>query len=205
MDTIVWILIFITAFNFLLKQTFWRWKATSVASILLALFIVLTWGYAIEQSKTQIADWLANQALMLDTSVVLTVEVSLQMAFCLLSVHVTNMFPVRKRMRFAYRLLYWFPGVAFQTVAWGFAIAVLLLIPLGRWGLRQLLPETDLRLELLFLTNALVAILGIVATVNGQTAVKGVATVDWLALAGCIGIFIVGGILGLLRQQLRKR
>ena len=68
MDTIVWILIFITAFNFLLKQTFWRWKATSVASILLALFIVLTWGYAIEQSKTQIADWLANQALMLDIS-----------------------------------------------------------------------------------------------------------------------------------------
>ena len=31
----------------------------------------------------------------------------------------------------------------------------------------------DLRLELFFLTNALVAILGIVATVNGRTAVEG--------------------------------
>ncbi len=225
MDTIVWILILITAFNFLLKQTFWGWTATSVAAIIMSLFVVLTWEYAIEQSKTQIADWLANQSLMLNTSVVLTVEVSLQMAFCLLSVHVANISQVKRRMRFAQRLLYWFPGVlffpvlffgltqlifalpgvAFRTVAWGFAIAVLLLIPLGRWGLRWLLPETDLRLELFFLTNALVAVLGIVATVNGRTAVEGRATVDWLALAGCIGIFVVGGILGLLRYRLRKR
>lgn len=225
MDTVVWILIFVTAFNFLLKQTFWRWTATSVAAIILALFIVLTWSYAIEQSKTQIADWLANQSLMLDTSVILTVEVALQMAFCLLSVHVANMSPVKKRMRFAYRLLYWFPGVlffpvlffgltqlifalpgvAFRTVAWGFALTVLLLVPLGRCGLRWFLPEADLRLELLFLTNALVAVLGIVATVNGRTAVEGIASVDWLALAGCIGIFVIGGVLGLLRQHLRKR
>lgn len=225
MDTIVWILILLTAFNFLLKQTFWRWTATVVAAILMALFVVLTWKYAIEQSKTQIADWLADQALMLNTSVILTVEVSLQMAFCLLSVHVANMSPVKKRMRLAHLLLYWFPGVlifpvlffgltqlifsmpgvSFQTVAWGFAVAVLLLVPLGRWGIRWLLPENDLRLELLFLTNALVAILDIVATVNGQTAVEGVATVDWLALAGCIGIFVVGGALGLIREQLKKR
>ena len=225
MDTIVWILIFITAFNFLLKQTFWRWTATWIAAGILALFVILTWKYAIEQSKTQIADWLGNQALMLDTSVVLTVEVSLQMAFCLLTVHVANMSPVKRRMRFAQMLLYWFPGVlvfpvlffgltqliftmpgvAFQTVAWCFATAVFVLIPLGRRGLRLLLPETDLRLELLFLTNALVAVLGIVATVNGRTAVDGVATVDWWALAGCVGIFIAGGVLGLLRQQLRKR
>lgn len=53
--------------------------------------------YAIQQSKTQIADWLADAQLMLDTSVVLTVEVALQMAFCMLAVHVLTTGPVKKR------------------------------------------------------------------------------------------------------------
>ena len=52
--------------------------------------------YAIQQSKTQIADWLADVQLMLDTSVVLTVEVALQMAFCMLAVHVLTTGPVKE-------------------------------------------------------------------------------------------------------------
>ena len=72
MDTIVWILILLTAFNFLLKQTFWKPVATLVATGIAAVFVLLVWPYAIEQSKTQIADWLSDNQLMLDTSVILT-------------------------------------------------------------------------------------------------------------------------------------
>lgn len=225
MDTIVWILILLTAFNFLLKQTFWKLTASGIAAVIAAAFVLLTWPYAIEQSKTQIADWLHRPELMLNTAVVLTVEVALQMAFCLLSVHVANVHPVKKRMMLAYRVLYWFagvlvfpvlffgltqlifalPGISFRAVACGFAGVVLVAIPLGRWFIRWLLPEPELRLELLFLTNALVAILGIVATVNGRTAVEGSATVNWLAFAGCIGIFITGGLIGLLVREVRNR
>ena len=111
MDTIVWILILLTAFNFLLKQTFWKPVAVGAAAGIAAIFVILMWPYAIEQSKTQIADWLSDNQLMLDTSVVLTLEIVLQMAFCLLAVHVANYSPVKKRMMLAYRLLYWFPGV----------------------------------------------------------------------------------------------
>lgn len=225
MDTIVWTLILLTAFNFLLKQTFWQWTAVGVAAVIAAAFVLLTWPYAIEQSKTQIADWLHRPELMLNTAVVLTVEVALQMAFCLLAVHVANVHPVSRRMMLAYRVLYWFagvlvfpvlffgltqlifalPGISFRTVAWVFAGVVLLAVPLGRWFLRWLLPETELRLELLFLTNALVAILGIVATVNGRTAVEGVASVNWAAFGGCVGIFIVGGLIGMLVREVRNR
>ena len=225
MDTIVWILILLTAFNFLLKQTFWKLTAAGIVAVVASVFVLLTWPCAIEQSKTQIADWLASQELMLDTAVILTVEVALQMAFCLLSVHVANVFPVKRRMSFAYRVLYWFPGIlilpvlffaltqlifampgiSFRLVAWGFAGIVLLFIPLGRWLLKWLVPEPELRLELFFLTNALVAVLGIVATVNGRTAVEGVATVDWVALGGCISIFVFGGVLGLIIRTFRKK
>ena len=81
MDTIVWILILLTAFNSLLKQSFWTPVATWIAAGVAGVFVLLVWPYAIEQSKTQIADWLADSRLMLDTSVVLTVELTLQMAF----------------------------------------------------------------------------------------------------------------------------
>ena len=111
MHTIVLILILLTAFNFLLKQTFWKPVAVGAATGIATIFVILLWPYAIEQSKTQIADWLSDNQLMLDTSVVLTLEIVVQMAFCLLAVHVANYSPVKNRMMVAYRLLYWFPGV----------------------------------------------------------------------------------------------
>ena len=64
MDTIVLILILLTAFNFLLKQTFWKPVAVGAAAGIATIFVILLWPYAIEQSKTQIADWLSDNQLM---------------------------------------------------------------------------------------------------------------------------------------------
>ena len=83
-------------------------------------------------------------------------------------------------------------GTPFAQVAWTLAAVVLAAIPLGTWGLRQLLPEKDIRLELLFLSNALIAILGIIATVNGQTAVAGTGQVDGKALGGLLLLLLTG-------------
>ena len=225
MDTIVLILILLTAFNFLLKQTFWKPIAVGVTAAIAAVFVILVWPYAIEQSKTQIADWLSDNQLMLDTSVVLTLEIVLQMAFCLLAVHVANFSPVKRRMMWAYCVLYWFPGVwifpvlffgltqaifsfpgvSFKLIAWLFGLFIFVVIPVGRWLVRWLLPEEELRLELFFLTNALVAILGIIATVNGRTAVDGVSDVDWSALTGCIILFLVGAIVGWIVYVIKRK
>ena len=225
MDTIVLILILLTAFNFLLKQTFWKPIAVGVTAAIAAVFVILVWPYAIEQSKTQIADWLSDNQLMLDTSVVLNLEIVLQMAFCLLAVHVANFSPVKRRMMWAYCVLYWFPGVlifpvlffgltqaifsfpgvSFKLIAWLFGLFIFVVIPVGRWLVRWLLPEEELRLELFFLTNALVAILGIIATVNGRTAVDGVSDVDWSALTGCIILFLVGAIVGWIVYVIKRK
>lgn len=188
MNILVLVLMLLTAFNFLLKQTFWKTVAVGSITAICALFAGLMWPYAIEQSKAQIAAWLSNQPLMLDTSVVLTVEVSIQIAYALLAVHVAYDYPVKRRMMIMYRFLRWFPGIlifpvlfsglvylifafpgaSFQTVAWSYAAFILIAIPTGRYLLLHLLPEKELRLELFFLTNVLVAILGIITTVNGR-------------------------------------
>lgn len=226
MDTVVLVLMLLIAFNFLLKQTFWKTVAVGIIATVAALFAGLMWPYAIEQSKTQIADWLGNTALMLDTSVLLTIEVSLQMAYAMLAVHVASAYPGKT----AYTahlplpemvslgllifpvlfsglvyLIFAFPGTPFTTVAWMYAACVLIAIPVGRWLLLYLLPEKELRLELFFLTNALVAILGIVATVNGRTSVAGVSEVNWGALAGVGGITIIGSAIGLVWRRVKKR
>lgn len=222
METVVVVLMILVCFNFMLKQTYRKQWSVATIAVVCALFVGLVRPYAIEQSKTQIADWLANPALMLDTSVILSLEVVLQMAFCMLAAHVLTTGPIKKRTLWAYRALRWFPGilifpvlfsglvylifsfpgVSFSLIAWSMAGGVLVLIPAGTLFLRWLLPEKELRLELLFLTNALTAILGIIATVNGRTAVAGISEVDWSALGGLIGLLILGGLIGLI---IRKR
>ena len=92
--------------------------------------------------------------------------------------------------------IFTFPGMSFRLLAWLFAAFVLVAVPLGRWLIKRLLPEPELRLELFFLTNALAAVLGIIATVNGQTAVAGTTTVDWVALGGCVALFVAGALAG---------
>ena len=176
MDTVVLVLMLLTAFNFLLKQTFWKLIAVGIIAAICAVFAGLMWPYAIEQSKTQIANWLSNQPLMLDTSVLLSVEVCIQMAYAMLAIHVANDYPAKPRMILMYRFLRWFPGLlifpvlfsglvylifafpgtSFQTIAWSYAAFILAAIPCGRFILLYLLPEKELRLELFFLTNALV-------------------------------------------------
>lgn len=225
MDTVVLVLMALTAFNFLLKQTFWKSIAVGSIAVTCALFSGLMWPYAIEQSKSQIAQWLGNTALMLDTSVVLTIEVSLQMAYAMLAVHVANAYPVKRRTLLTYRYLRWFPGLLifpvlfsglvylvfafpgtpFTTVAGSYAAFILIAIPVGRRLLLYLLPEKELRLELFFLANILIAILGIVATVNGRTSVAGVSEVNLEALAGIFILALAGTILGLGWWKIKRK
>lgn len=223
MKTVVLVLMILVCFNFMLKQTYRKWWSVVVIAVVCALFVGLMWPWAIEQSKTQIADWLANPALMLDTSVVLSIEVALQMSFCMLAVHIQTTGPIKRRTLWTYKFLRWFPGIlifpvlfsglvalifsfpgaSFSLIAWGMAAAVLVLIPVGSWLLRWLLPEKELRLELLFLCNALIAILGIIATVNGRTAMTHDTEVDWGALGGLVGIVVVGALLGMLIRKIK--
>ena len=71
--------------------------------------------------------------------------------------------------------------------------------------LKRLLPEREIRLELLFLANALIALLGIIATVNGRTAVAGATAVDWPALGGVMSFVAAGLLLGVAVSRIRQK
>lgn len=225
METVVLVMMVVVCFNYLLKQTWRKPFYVAFSAVVCALFVGLAWPWAIEQSKNQIADWLADSALMLDLAVLLTLEVALQMTFCVVAAHIHTAGRVKPSFVWIYLLLRWFPGLlvfpvlfsllvaaifalpgtSFPLVAWSLAAIVAVVIPLGRWALKRFLPEKEIRLELLFLANALIALLGIIATVNGHTAVVGVTSVDWPALGGVTAFVTAGLLLGVAVFRIKQK
>ena len=225
METVVLVMMIVVCFNYLLKQTWRKPFFVALSAVVCALLVGLAWPWAIEQSKNRIAGWLADSALMLDLAVLLTLEVALQMTFCIVAAHIHTAGRVKPSVVWIYRLLRWFPGllvfpvlfsllvaaifalpgISFPLTAWSLAATVAVAIPLGRWALKHLLPEKEIRLELLFLANALIAILGIIATVNGRTAVAGITSVDWPSLGGVMAFVAAGLLLGMAAFRIKQK
>ncbi len=223
METVVKLAMVLVSLSFVLKLTGYKLRQLLLMALLCALFVGFSWQFAAEQSKTAIASWLSDRELMQDIAVLMTLDVALQMAYCLMAVNLMNSGPLKRRTILVYKLLrlfpgimvflvlfsllvscvFAFPGVSFSLISWCMAAAVLVLLPLAVLGVRKLLPEKEIRLELLFLSNALTAALGVIATVNGTTASESVDSVDYPATIAVIGIVLLGAALGFLLYRLK--
>lgn len=221
MEAVVLVILLLGTLVFALKlslrtpRRWWAWAAV------LALATGLAAPVASHQSKTQIADFLQSPALMADAAVLLTLEVALVVAYCWLAVSPA---PAKRTGRWVRRLLEFFPGsvvflalfsllvwlmftltgTSFSLIAWLLAAAVLAVIPALAGLLRRLLPDPSLRLELLFMTALLMGMLGVVATVNGRTAVAASAAVEWLPLLAVVLLVLLGLAAGLLIRKFRN-
>ncbi|MCM1290537.1 MAG: hypothetical protein NC201_06320 [Prevotella sp.] len=218
MEIVAIIIMILVGFSFMLKLTYLPTYGRVVICVVCALFVGMNWNTATEQSKTQIADWLQNPELMLDVAILLTIDVCLQITFCIMESgyifgenlpkaaslirKITLWIPGILLFIALYALLvevvFLFPGADFKLIAWTLAFAFFAVGTISpgiiKWGL----PEKDLRLEIIFMINAMIALLGIVATVNGRTAVTGTNTVEWQPLLSVIILLMVGSFAGLL-------
>ena len=83
MEAVVVVLMIVAVVNFWLKLTFVKpWQVWAFAA-LAAGFVYAMQPLAIMQSKTQLIDALRNHALMQDIALIISLEVVLEMAFCL--------------------------------------------------------------------------------------------------------------------------
>lgn len=209
------------SFSFVLKLTFHRPLGAAILALVAAASVILTYDEAASQSKTQIADWLQNPELMLDTSVWLTIDVAFQLCFCsLYAIKLCG--PLSGKEKTALQICLWFPGLLifpvlfasltqlifsmpgtdFAVIGWALALTILVVLPLLACLFKWLLPESGIRLELLFMVNLLIAALGIVATVNGRTAAVGTNSVEWHALTAVFGLLALGCIAGYFLNRL---
>lgn len=212
--------------GFLIKLAFARPAVIVAVGVVCALFVGLAWPWAVDRSRAQIAYWLSRSDLMRDTSVLLCLDVAVSMAYCILAASLRSGAKVKKSTLVGCRLLrlypgltvfvvlffvllaaiFNFPGCDFPTVAWTLAAVVGVAVPALAFGVRWLVPEKELRLEIMFLLNMFIAMLAVIATVNGTTAVTGVESVEWVPLAGVLSIVAAGALCGYLviRRKMNK-
>lgn len=212
MRTVIIVIMVLICMNYILKLSYRGFYMVLLSSAVSALFVGLTWPFAIEQSASQISHWLSDTALMLNIAVILTLNVVVQVAFCFLYAKIHTSSRVKRSIAKIYNFLLWMPdllifpvlfyilvtvifslpGASFSLVAWILAAMVFAAIPIATSIIRRILPEDSIRLEMLFLSNLLIAILGTIASVNGRTAVEKAGYLDYTALAGVCTLAFIG-------------
>ncbi len=222
MEYIIAVLILFILLNILLKLSFWRWWQVALFSALLGLFVLVVTPYAAEQSKAEITAWLSTPAIMQNVAVLITLETVIFVGFAFMRLRQAlgtkvkkylmlplNIYPGLLLLPVLYfvlaQLFYALPGVSFNTISYGLAIAVFILFPLLSWGFTKLLPEEDLRLEILFIVNLIVCMIGLITTVNGETAYAPVEQAfNIKAILFAVALFLVLFIIGFLWNKYKK-
>lgn len=184
MEVIIQILILFIIVNTALKLSFWKWWESLIFAAIAAVFILLAQQYAIGQSKLQLQYYLNDKQTLQNMAVLITAESAISFAFCVASLR--NMFG-KKKKRWV-KVLYWYPslllfpvlyylltqtifslpGSSFSTISYFFAGILFVVFPALSYGLKRLIPEDELRLEVYFLVSLFVAILGLLTTVDGN-------------------------------------
>jgi hypothetical protein len=211
MQQVLYVIMFFIVLGFAVKLSFRRPWVIALTGMMLGIFILAVGSYAPHQSKTQLADLLNSQSLMLDISVWISIESLLGIAFCFTMMHAIS----GKPWKYGYLIQAWpgllilpiafylltqtmfvFPGTDFTIITRIIAITATAGIIGLTFLIKWLIPEKSIRLEILFISWIFILILGIVSTVNGRPHIQGTHETDlpaMLTLAGIIIIFFLAG------------
>ena len=220
MELIIDVLILFVVLSCAVKVSMWHWWWQVVLG-------VTTWlmtGWAVEQSKTQIADLMTNETALQTLAIMVTLDAAVVLVYCLRRLNEDKHSGVWSRLWDAllepYPVVLIVPslfylltqaifaatGVSFATTGLLFAAAVAILLPLLAQGIKRLLPEQDLRIEVLLLLVVFVCVIGLLITQHGRIiyAAKAQQT-DWLQLAGVLALMLAVTAAGVLLHKWKWR
>ena len=213
MEYIILILIIFIFINTILKLSYWKWWQRVIFGIACGAFVLLAYPYATTQSKTQLLDYLNNTQIMQDMAVLVTLESVIYITFCFSAMRQLYGRSIKRWVKPLYwypgilvfpalfyvltQMMFSLPGVDFSLIAYALAGGIFILFPLLGAGIKWLLPEKELRLEVQFLVCLFVTIVGLISTENGHTVYTAVnEPLDMKVLLPAIGIFILFFIIG---------
>nr|MDE6264336.1 hypothetical protein [Paramuribaculum sp.] len=102
-------------------------------------------------------------------------------------------------------LIFEFAGTDFFTVSYSLGAVIFIGFPALAAGLKYLMPEKPVRLELVFYSNCITAMLGVIATVNGRTAATGTNEINLPALGAIAALCVAGALAGLILHNHKNR
>ena len=185
MEALVTVMIVFVCLDFVVRLTFLRPAYMLATAFACALFTGLMCPVAADQTTTALSGFISDRALMLDTAVLLSVDILSGITFCWLSVMKMdgNIGGLRQKMLlcftayfpgttiflvlfyFLLKTVFSFHGVPFALLGWGLATAVMAAIPLLVFIVRRIIPRDRGRLDLLFMAYVLTAMAGVMVTV----------------------------------------
>lgn len=222
MKYILLLLILFITLNTLIKLSFWKYWQVAILAAIAGLFVIAVAPAAASQSKTQLTAWLQTPSIMQNLAVLITFETIINLTFAFIRlrkvlgtkvkpyvIYPLNTYPGLLLFPVLFytlaQLFYQLPGYGFTVVATTYAAGIFVVMQLLIWGLKKIAPEDDLRLEILFIINLFVCIIGLISTVNGETAYAPVKQeLDLKSILLALAFFALLFIIGLLRQRYRK-
>ncbi len=215
------LLVVFIVLNCLFKLSFLKVWQTIVFAALCAGFIIVTYNFASQQSKTELAAYLNNPQIMSNVAVLVTIESAICISFCIVAIKAFFGKPSRYYSILKWfisllifpalfyalaQLMFSFSGVSFAVVGWSAAAVVMVAMPLLSYLIKKVLPEEDLRLEIHFMVSLAITIIGLISTVNGNVTYAVVKEpFNLKALLLSIGLFAVTFIFGIVWHKIKFR
>ncbi|GIZ16424.1 hypothetical protein [Capnocytophaga catalasegens] len=220
MEILIYILIISIFINTILKISFWKIKFQVLFALFVAIFILYTYPIATEQSQIELSQWLEDGKVLSKIAILTTIEAFLYINFCFLSLK--NAYSSLKGKMFLFLKIYagllvfpasfyvvtqsmfLFTGVDFLYIALGIALVVLVILPILGYGMRLLLPEEEVRLEVLLLVSIILTFLGLISTANGNIVyVPKEKSIDFQSILYIIGVFALLFCIGFAANRLK--
>lgn len=208
-----------------------RWYSW-VYALAVGIFIVLTGDWTSNQPKALMSSYIEHRVLRENIAILVTLESMLFILFTFLRLTTTHSSNVlRNKVRKVvlgiltfYPSLLVFPillytqsqifitmaGYDFSVLSWCFASIMVLFFGLTPIGHKRLLPERELRLELLFLSSLFIFIFGLITTVDDKMTYSAPEYVfPWqgfiIAMALLVFCMLVGFWLPYLKRIIHKQ
>jgi hypothetical protein len=221
MELIIQVLMGLILINGVIKLSFWRISQIVIILFIYIAFILLIYPIAIKQSKTQIENFLADSLVMQNMTVLITLESVAGFAFCfseLMEWFENKKYKIRRLLLKYYpgillflvlfygltQTVFTFSGFNFLTITIFYAVIVLLLIVLAIIAIKKFVPDFDLRLEVHFIVNLIICILGLIITVDEKIVYKtSNETINLGYLLLSVGFFLLFFLLGFIGNKIK--
>ena len=183
MELVVQILLLFIIVASVLRLSFERgWIIPTLFAVVAAVFVYLTYPYAIEQTKTGLAAYIADRSLREYAAIFISLDVALIVAYS-------------------------FSRLSRPRGRWGRMIAFLLRLYPGVliFPVLFLRPEAEQRVEVLFLVELFVFILGIIASVDETIRMAPTESpIQWSGLVLTLGIGLLCFAVGYFAPRIRR-
>lgn len=217
MEIVIQTLILLVFINCIIKLSFWRIPFIIVFTGLIAIFILVTTQFAITESKVKLLGYLNDKQLMRNVALLVTVEAILSLSFCFISLQSASsnckIQIIRVLKGFIsllifpglyytlVMLVFLFPGCEFWQISLFLSLIVISLILLLSIGIKYLVIEKELKLEIHFIVSLFIVCLGLLMTADGVITTSYVAesptsiSTNLLCSLMCIVVLFLLGVI----------